>query len=682
MTGRTIARRPLVFAVCGLVGLAVLALVVARAVLVPLTFDEAVTYQRSVARDLLAVFDFRTATNHLLNTLLTRASHAAFGSDVWALRLPNVIAAVGFLAVLAVFARRIRHPAIAAAGFVVVATNLYALDFFSLSRGYGLALTAITAALYALVRWVEDPPGGAWLGRAMAAAVLAVAANFAVLTALLAIAGVVVVAAVVRGPVPPDRPRGRASWAPALVMVAAAAYSFAVYSRERVLSSDLYAPVTVRIVGLLDDELADVFVFREEVTGRFRELPRVAPGVWRSSDLRDTWGLKIDLPHALDRNLAAIEVDLGDRTFRRTRLDDGPWQGHDWNRRRVLQSTPALALPRSALAGIHDAINWGGDQPHYALAARFTAITTAALAALWAALTLGGAALVRAGRFTVGEAHALGWNLLAAAGISAAPLYLLRRNQELYYGGATGLVTDILGSLAYGTAYTRWFGPEVVDGLAWSLVFAAVVTMALWLARTSRDSARAPLTLLAVGVLVLVGVRLQHDVAGAPYPLGRTALFLWPVAALWIWHLADAIAARGVAVGRTLALAALAVALLFSFHAVTAFNVVRTFDDSADASVPDLLRALGDDLTATRRPPPFVHLGVEWSVLPVTRYYAARIALPRTKILVHVVPDDEVVPEYVYVLTPRLAQGTPLQSFAVGRGTLYRVPAASAAPPP
>lgn len=673
MTGVRGPRRPLVIAACAVTGAAVLTLVVARAVRVPLTFDEAVTYERTIASGLLTVFDFRTATNHLLNTLLTRVSHAIAGSDAWALRLPNVLAAAGYLAALAAVARRTHHPAVAIGGFVVLASNLYAIDFLALSRGYGLALCGLTVATYGLSRWIDSPPGGPWLGRALLAGVGAVAANFAVLPALLALAGVAVIAAIGRGAVAPS-PSGRPWTTPVLILIAAAAYSFAVYSRERVLSPDLFAPVTVRVAGLLDDELADVFVFRQEATGRFRELPRVAPGVWRTDELRDAWGLKIDLPHVLDRNLAAIDVSIGDRTFRRTRLVEGPWQGHDWNGRRVLQSTTALGLPRSRVAGIDAAINWRGDAMHWTLAARFTAATLAALCVLWAGLAIAGRGLVAARRLTAAECGALTSAVLAAAAVSAAPLVLLRRNEELYYGGTAGLVTDTLGSLAYATSYTRWFPAMVVTSLAWLLGAAALLTVALWAAPAARRAARGPMALLAVVLLVLIGVRLQHDVAGAPYPLGRTALFLWPLVGVWLWQLADTLAAMAVWIGRIVSLASITAALVASAHAATACNLERTFDDYADAAVPGMLRTIADEVAGTRRPSPFVHLGVEWTVLPVTRYYAARLELPRSKVLVHVVPDDEIVADYVYVLSPRLAQGTPVQAFPLGRGTLYRVP--------
>lgn len=683
MTGsKTSSRRLAVPVVCALTAVAVLVLVATRAVMVPLTFDEAVTYERTVDASPLAVLDFRTATNHLLNTLLTRASHAVFGSAVWALRLPSVLAAAGFLAALAAFARRMRHAGIAAAGFVVLATNLYALDYFALSRGYGLVLCTLTAALYALVRWVDAPDDGRWLKWALGAAALAVVANFAVLPAMAALAVVVVVRGALRPAavrvVPAPSRRGPAAMA--AIVVAAAAFSLVVFSRDRALSPSLYTPVSVRVIGLLDDELADVFVYRQDVRGEFRPLLRGDDGVWRTGDVRDTWGLKIDLPKAHDRNLAAIEVAIGGRVFRRTRLDEGPWTGYDWRGRRMLRSTEALAAPRSAVPGIAPAINWGGDAAHWRLAAIHAAGVVGVLLASWAALAGLGRAAVRWGVVRDDEWRWITGAALAVGGVCAAPLYLLQRNGELYYGGVSGLIPDTLGSLISGTLYTRAVTLDGAYGAAWTLGLLAVATGVAGVRAPSRDLARAPLAVLGLGGLVLLMVRLQHDLLGAPYPFGRTGLYLWPIAGVWLWLLADRLADSGRALRAATTAAALAIAALSGWHAVAVFNLRRTFDDYADAAVPAVLRAIAEDVGAQRRPPPFIHLGVEWIVSPAARYYADRLELPRSKILVHVVPDAEVAADYVYVLNPQLAQGSAIQAFPEARGTLYRVPPAAPEP--
>ena len=62
----------------------------ARAVFVPLTYDEASSLARYVAAEPLALFDFASATNHLLSSALTRVSSGLFGSSAIALRLPSL----------------------------------------------------------------------------------------------------------------------------------------------------------------------------------------------------------------------------------------------------------------------------------------------------------------------------------------------------------------------------------------------------------------------------------------------------------------------------------------------------------------------------------------------------------------------------------------------------------------
>ena len=57
--------RPVTTGICLVLG----AYVLARAILVPITYDEAAPYLRYISQDLFAVFSFEVATNHFLNPL-------------------------------------------------------------------------------------------------------------------------------------------------------------------------------------------------------------------------------------------------------------------------------------------------------------------------------------------------------------------------------------------------------------------------------------------------------------------------------------------------------------------------------------------------------------------------------------------------------------------------------------
>src|SRR4026207_1103699 len=76
-----------------------LAFAAARAVRVPLTYDEAAAYLRYVDTEapsvfntsVLSVLSFEVATNHFLNTLLTKAAYLVAGNSEVVLRVPNLI---------------------------------------------------------------------------------------------------------------------------------------------------------------------------------------------------------------------------------------------------------------------------------------------------------------------------------------------------------------------------------------------------------------------------------------------------------------------------------------------------------------------------------------------------------------------------------------------------------------
>ncbi len=126
-----------------------------------------------------------TANNHLLNTWLMRLCSWLFGNSELALRSPNIAAHAIYLVSTLLLLKRLEQPLIQVVGFALLAFNPFVLDFFSLARGYGLALGFLMLSLYLLTRAHEEKPGR---GRAISAcsscvsAALAVLANFSFLT--------------------------------------------------------------------------------------------------------------------------------------------------------------------------------------------------------------------------------------------------------------------------------------------------------------------------------------------------------------------------------------------------------------------------------------------------------------------------------------------------------------------
>lgn len=118
----------------------------------PFTHDESLSF---------AIFTWQpswaeSANNHVLNTSLMQITSALFGNSEVSLRLPNILALGIYLAFTLLIIKRLQSMLLRLAGFVLVNLNLYCFDFFSLARGYGLALAFTSSSLYVLVLFFEN----------------------------------------------------------------------------------------------------------------------------------------------------------------------------------------------------------------------------------------------------------------------------------------------------------------------------------------------------------------------------------------------------------------------------------------------------------------------------------------------------------------------------------------------
>jgi hypothetical protein len=599
--------------------LAVGAYITARAFLVPLTYDEASSFYRYIDADVAALFDFATATNHFLNTVLARASVAVLGVSPIALRLPNVLAGALYLAVVVAFARRMREPAIGFAAAALLTTNPYVLDYFSVSRGYGLVVTLLLAAMFMLLRHA--------LASSLVLAAIAVIANFAALPAFLAVVTIVVVQLLAQSPAhyAPRTDGRRFPWQAAVAcLLLTGAFSWMVFGRERVLSASEFVPMVVRVSGLYEEELASIHVFRVDSTGRLRGIARRPGGVWQSGPVQDEWSLHVTLPAAADRNLASLDVTVGDQVFRRDRREDGPWIVEDFDGHRVLISTSGL--------------RWEGNAAHTRFVAIHTAVTVAAVFVFAVVLVALSKAPPVARRIEPAHARLVVSVLTGVAGLVAAPLYLLRRDGQLFFGGKEGLAVDTVGSLIAGTAYSAPPGAWIASAAA----AVALIVIALPLVSRSKDAA----IVSAVIGLVVFQLVLQHALFDVPFPIGRTGVYLLPLFVLAASLNADAIAAAGGRARRAAMITMFAIAGVGALNAARLANVTHTADWRHDASTPAMLDRVRRDLTP---PPAVVRIGVDWMFYPVARYYAERMSTPAARYDVLVLPGDGRPLDYIYL---------------------------------
>lgn len=128
-----------------------------RAATFPFTHDESLSYAIFHGEPLWLI----TANHHVLNTWLMRASSLVFGNSTLALRLPNVLAHAIYLIAVVLLLSRLRSPFLRICAFVLLALNLFVLDFFALARGYGLGLAGLAVSLELMIRAFErDVAGG------------------------------------------------------------------------------------------------------------------------------------------------------------------------------------------------------------------------------------------------------------------------------------------------------------------------------------------------------------------------------------------------------------------------------------------------------------------------------------------------------------------------------------------
>jgi len=133
-----------------LIGLSFFLYVLSRAVKVGATYDEIVTLQDFCPLPLFDIL-FRArpiANNHILNTLLIKLFFSLGNDSLFIARLPNLLAFISYLYWSYKIAFKHLPKATGVGCFILLNCNPFLLDFFSLARGYGLALSFMMAALY------------------------------------------------------------------------------------------------------------------------------------------------------------------------------------------------------------------------------------------------------------------------------------------------------------------------------------------------------------------------------------------------------------------------------------------------------------------------------------------------------------------------------------------------------
>ncbi len=133
-----------------------------RASTMSMTHDESGTYlffqKEDVSQYLYQKKLWKSANNHLLNTVGMQASVALFGQSDLTVRLPNVFAQFLYLfSILGVIRLLFQSWEMQVFAFCLLALNPFVNDFFCLARGYGLSTGFQMFSIYQFVLFLKHP---------------------------------------------------------------------------------------------------------------------------------------------------------------------------------------------------------------------------------------------------------------------------------------------------------------------------------------------------------------------------------------------------------------------------------------------------------------------------------------------------------------------------------------------
>jgi hypothetical protein len=160
-----------------------------RAIHVPLAHDEISTFHRYVhTGHFMPPGAHPDANNHVLNSALTWVFFTLFGSSALVLRLANLLFAPLFFYFWFRIASQLKHIAVRWIFILSFVCSTYFLEFFALSRGYGMSMALLAGSLWHVIKWLQVQQQR---DRVMALIwlLLAVAANLTLVNTLLLLSG-------------------------------------------------------------------------------------------------------------------------------------------------------------------------------------------------------------------------------------------------------------------------------------------------------------------------------------------------------------------------------------------------------------------------------------------------------------------------------------------------------------
>ncbi len=185
------------------IALVLLGLNIARIVMVPVSYDEAVTFLTYVHGPYKNIITNTpiTTSNHILNSLATKVFTELIHSETpFVLRFANLLAQAGYIVYSYQLSKKLLKERIwVLAGFLLLNLNSYMFEFWGLCRGYGLSVFFMIATIYHLLTYIERYKIH-HLIFTLCCGVLAAYSNFVLLNVYLGIIGVIILNRIIQKP--------------------------------------------------------------------------------------------------------------------------------------------------------------------------------------------------------------------------------------------------------------------------------------------------------------------------------------------------------------------------------------------------------------------------------------------------------------------------------------------------
>jgi len=175
-----------------LIGFLLFIYLILRSIYSPILHDEIATFYHYVQPGVYFPPDAHwDANNHILNSLLTDWSYQLFGSQPWALRLPNVLSFLLFFWATWKIACKLQNVFLRWGFLLAVTMSHYMFEYFGETRGYGMSMAFLLWGIYFLIQYLKNAHYW-YLAGTLIGLLLATSANLTLINSCLLISVVIV----------------------------------------------------------------------------------------------------------------------------------------------------------------------------------------------------------------------------------------------------------------------------------------------------------------------------------------------------------------------------------------------------------------------------------------------------------------------------------------------------------